>query len=481
LLEESQAAIVARVRPQEASAPHVPAPATHPTLRHNYLSFIENTAQTLGVMAPTGTMGIILPLLILQAGNATWISFLLTFIAFSLILYCIHRFARHCASAGALATYADVGLGRTVGIIAGWSYVVAMLFGVAGAAPSAAYYLNVFLTHVTGTPGTFARSSLLTALVIGLSWLVAHHDIKLSTKVMLAIEFSSLAIMIAIIGMAMVHTGAWIDRPQLHLEGAKLSGLQFAMVFGFMTLAGFESVTALGEEASHPTRTIPKVIVSCLLPIGVLYLAVIYCLVALGHKNGMPLERMEAPFDAIARQMGISSLGYASSIGIALSYFACTLGSLNAGSRVLYSMAHKGELARKFGDVHPLNATPHRAIALISAIGIVVSVGLLCLKISLIDCINDLTQLASFGFIGAYFLVCLALPSYLKKRGILRTLDAVISSLALVILGAVLGFSVFPMPPAPLRYLPYIFILMMLVGASISFGYLRTNDAKNAT
>ena len=105
------------------------APETRQTLRHNYLSFIENTAQTLGVMAPTGTMGIVLPLLIMQAGNATWISFLLTFIAFSLILYCIYRFARHCATAGALATYADVGLGKTVGMIAGWSYVVAMFFG----------------------------------------------------------------------------------------------------------------------------------------------------------------------------------------------------------------------------------------------------------------------------------------------------------------------------------------------------------------
>ena len=56
-----------------------------PTLRHNYLSFIEDTALTLGVMAPTGTCGIVLPLLIAKGGNATWLIFLLTLVAFSLI------------------------------------------------------------------------------------------------------------------------------------------------------------------------------------------------------------------------------------------------------------------------------------------------------------------------------------------------------------------------------------------------------------
>jgi amino acid transporter len=476
-----QAAIVAPVSEEAISSAATAAPKPGTTLRHNYLSSIENAAQSLGVMAPTGTIGIILPLLVIQAGNATWISFLLTFIAFSLILYCIHRFATQYASAGALSTYAELGLGRSMGIIAGWSYVVAMGVGVASAAPSAAYYANVFLTHVSGTPGTFLRGIFLTTLVIVVAWLVSHHDIKLSTKVMLAIEFGSVAIMVLIIGLAMTRSGAWVDKPQLHLEGAKLSGFQFAMVFGFMTLSGFESVTALGEEAAHATRTIPRVIVSCLVPIGLLYLVVIYCLVSLGHKNGLALEQLEAPFDAIARQMNLGALGYASSLGIALSYFACTLGSLNAGSRVLYAMAQKGEFASQFGKAHPVNSTPHRAIALLSVIGIAAPGALLLGRVSLVDCVNDLTQLASFGFIGAYFLVCLALPFYLRQRGVLRTADAVISAVALIILGAVLGFSVLPLPPAPLRYLPYIYVVIMVGGVAASFGYLRKSGSPDVS
>ena len=76
-------------------------------LRHNYLSFIEDTAQTLGVMAPTGTIGIILPLLIARAGNTTWITFSITLIAFSLILFCVYRFSQSFASNGSLNVIKD--------------------------------------------------------------------------------------------------------------------------------------------------------------------------------------------------------------------------------------------------------------------------------------------------------------------------------------------------------------------------------------
>ncbi|HEY0702950.1 MAG TPA: APC family permease [Candidatus Acidoferrales bacterium] len=447
-------------------------------LRHNYLSFIEDTAQTLGVMAPTGTIGIILPLLIARAGNTTWITFSITLVAFSLILFCIYRFSQNLASAGALASFADAGLGRWGGIIAGWAYIGAMGFGVASAAPSSAYYADLFVTQITGAPVSLLRGALITSAVILVAALVAYRDIKLSTKLMLAIEFGSLAVIIAIVAFAMFRTSAWIDRPQLHLEGARLPGFQYALVFGFMTLAGFESVTALGSESTHAKRTIPKVILSCLVPIGLLYLVVIYCLVALARKNGMVFDTLNAPFDTIARGMHLASLGYLSSVGIALSYFACTLGSMNAGARVLYSMARRHQFLPRFGVAHPRNATPSRSILLLTVVGAALPVTLLAFRVPLADCVNYLTQLTSYGFISSYFLVCLALPFYLKRKNILRTFDAVIAVAALLILTVVLALSVFPLPDEPWRYLPYVFFAVVLLGTAISWKCLRGSNSK---
>jgi amino acid transporter len=441
------------------------------SLRHNYLSYVENVAQTLGTMAPTGTMGIILPLLIARAGNASWLSFLLILTAFSLILYCIYRFAEFSASAGALATYADAGLGRWAGAVTGWAYLAAMGFGVASIAPSSAYYADVVIARLTGVPGGVARGAGITAVVLVAAWAIAHHDIKLSTKVTIAIECTSLTVMIAIVGLAMVRNHAWIDAPQLHLIGANFIGIQSVLVFGFMTLAGFESVTALGEEASKPRRTIPSVIVWCMFPVGLLYLVMIYCLLALARKNGIALERVDAPFDSIARSMNLPSLGIISSVGIALSYFACALGSLNAGARVLYSMAQRKLFAARFGQAHPVNATPHRAIALISVLAFASPLAMLSRKVTLTDCINVVTQLTSFGYIGAYCMVCVALPFFLRRRNLLRGFDAAIATAATVILGAVLGLSVFPVPPPPWRYLPYLFLAFVAAGSAISWLY----------
>ena len=84
-----------------------------------------------------------------------------------------------------------------------------------------------------------------------------------------------------------------------------------------------------------------------------------------------------------------------------------------------------------------------------------------------------MTQLTSYGFITSYFLVCLALPFYLWRGKMLRRFDLIVSCAALLILTVVLGLSVFPVPDAPWRYLPYIFLAFVLLGFGISSLYLR--------
>src|ERR1700678_4787259 len=117
-----------------------------------------------------------------------------------------------------------------------------MGFGVASVAPSSAYYADLVITQITGAPGTIARGAIVTCAVIIVAALIAYRDIKLSTKLMLAIEFASLAAIILIVALAMFHNSAWIDRSQLHLEGARLPGFQYALVFGFIPLPGSETV-----------------------------------------------------------------------------------------------------------------------------------------------------------------------------------------------------------------------------------------------
>jgi len=145
-------------------------------------------------------------------------------------------------------------------------------------------------------------------------------------------------------------------------------------------------------------------------------------------------------------------------------------------------MAQRHQIAPRFGIAHPVNATPYRAIVLLTVIGIAIPVTLLALHVSLADCINYVTQLTSYGFITSYFLVCLSLPFFLRRKKLLRSVDILFSAAALLILSVVLTLSVFPVPNVPWRYLPYLFLATVLLGTAISSFYMwRNRVSSNAS
>ena len=452
-------------------------PDGDPTLRRNSLSGFENVAQTLGTMAPTGCLGVIVPLVIGKTGNGSWLLMLGVMLVYLLILFNINVFATRCASAGGLGTFASLGLGPKAGTLTKWVYVVAMGFGVASSAPSAAYYGCLLINQYGGIPNTALLGAGVSSAVVLAAWWTAYRDMKLSSDVMIVIEVTSLTVMIAIIAVAMVHQGPWIDRPQLTLAGATPRGFSAGVVITFIIMGGFESATTLGEESRDAQRSIPRAILQCVLPLGLLYVVMTYLVTGLGRKFGFTLDQLEAPFDTLARALHLPWLGSLSSAGVALSYFACTLGSMNAGARALYSLSEDRLFFRKVGIAHPRNATPHRAIAILGVLSVATPALLLASHVSLLNVVDYLSEIAALGFIAAYFMVCLAAPFFLAKAKSLSWRGIVASSLALLLLAIVLVQSIYPIPDAPDCYLPYAFLAAVGAGLAFSWWFSRQNDA----
>ena len=73
------------------------------------------------------------------------------------------------------------------------------------------------------------------------------------------------------------------------------------MVFWLHGAAPDSKASPLWAKKPRTRRTIPRVIVSCLIPVGILYLAMIYCLHRARAQNGLALDQLNAPFDSIAR------------------------------------------------------------------------------------------------------------------------------------------------------------------------------------
>jgi len=72
-------------------------------------------------------------------------------------------------------------------------------------------------------------------------------------------------------------------------------------------------------------------------------------------------------------------------------------------------------------------------------------------------------SLATYGFIVAYALLCLALPRYLAERGALRPNAQLISWLACGAMFLALVGNLYPVPEGSYGKLPYIYLAADLV------------------
>ncbi len=89
--------------------------------------------------------------------------------------------------------------------------------------------------------------------------------------------------------------------------------------------------------------------------------------------------------------------------------------------------------------------------------------------------------MGAFGFLGAYFLITLAAPVFVKKRNELKGKDIAVcvAAVALMLIPAV--GSVYPVPDPPVRYFPYIFLGYLLIGgARVAWLRLRAPRATAA-
>jgi amino acid transporter len=137
-------------------------------------------------------------------------------------------------------------------------------------------------------------------------------------------------------------------------------------------------------------------------------------------------------------------------------------------------MAQHMILPRHLGRAHPDNRTPHVAITVYIIIMLVVPLILEGFTNPL-TAFGDAGTLAAFGFLTAYYLISIAAPVYLKKRGELRRRHVVVSLLAgLFLLVPTIG-SFYPVPAWPVNSFPYIFLAYMLVGSGWLFAVSRRN------
>lgn len=431
-------------------------------LRAHALTSLETLAQSVANIAPTGTPTLVIPLVFALAGAGTWLAYLISVVGILFVALAINVFAKRSASPGALYTYAAEGLGPAWGVLTGWALFIAYVGTGAAVTTGFSNYGNVIVEAVSGHK---LPSVIFIALSVASAWLVAHRDIKLSARLVLYLEFASIALILLLIGASLVRHGLTLDREQLSLKGLSLSNLRVGLVLATFSYVGFEGATALGSEARDPLKSIPRAVLLSSVLLGVLFVLSSYVEVQAFHGEAVALDKSPAPLHVVAGKVGLPFLGYLIDVGAAVSFFSCVLASINAGARVLFFMSRHGFFPGALAGTHREHATPHLAVAVTAVLTFAAS-GILSLRgAGDFDIYGWVGTVATIAFVLVYIAILVAAPLYLRRRGELTAWHLVSAVVGILFLANGLAGNFYPAPDPPLNWLAYLAVGLVLAGA----------------
>lgn len=444
-------------------------------LKATCLSFPEILSQSVANISPTLTPVIIVPLVFASAGQGTWLAYLFATVGLVLVGTNINQFTRRSTSPGALYAFVTRGLGVSLGFLCGWCLILAYtLTGMAVMAGSVNYaglLLDSMHCHVPPVV-LFAAGS------FGV-WLIAFKDIQLSTRIMLVLEGVSMLLILVLGGIVLSRHGSWIDRAQFDFGAMDLAGLKTGLILAIFSFVGYESASTLGEEARNPLVNIPRSVLLSALISGFFFMLTAY--VAVCGFKGLPisLTSSTAPFNDLAQSVGVAYFGVLISICAVVSLFACTLASVNAAARVLFQMGRHGILHSTMGSAHRTNLTPHHAVTFSCLLVLLLPALLLYKGRGLLDILNDLSTISTFGFLLAYVLISIAAPLYLRRIGQLSVKSVVFAVASVLFMTPPIIATVYPTPAAPADKFPFYFLTYLAVGG-LWFMALRARDSGQA-
>jgi amino acid transporter len=436
-------------------------------LRSNCLNFKELLAQNIALISPTMTAALIVPLMFGTTGSISWLSYGLGAVLVLFVALSLNQFAKRTTNSGSMYSYAMSGLGFGGGSLCGWCLLWAYLFiGLAGTTGFTIFATTLLqMIHVSVPP------VILFAFCLGSCFYIAYKDIKISTLITLGLEVFSCAFIILLAFIVLGHHHFAIDSSQFNFKGTSLLTLGMGTVVAIFSLVGFESSTAFGEEAVNPLKTIPRSIIWSLIITASFFIFITYVEVqgTAGYKD--TLDKIDAPLNVLAQMYGVPYLQPILSLGAMVSFFALASSCMNAGARVMYAMGRHDFFPQNTSYAHAKHGTPHVALIVMAIVMFtVVSVAygfLVTNGMAVLDEFNDAGTMGAFGFVGAYTLIVLAAPFFLKKRGELKAQHIILCVVAMALMLIPIVGSVWPVPSPPVNYFPYAFV------AYLWFGILR--------
>jgi amino acid transporter len=176
------------------------------------------------------------------------------------------------------------------------------------------------------------------------------------------------------------------DKPSSVIAPHSFSAILVQACVAILLLVGFESVTAMGEEAKNPKKDIGRAVLLSLAIQGAVCYLFEYFAANYFLNSGYTMSNAGASGAPIGDMMvlvgtwvfGSYSAGKAfmliEAFTVFLALIGTTLSCMNTGARVTYAMGRDEEVPTQFGLLHGRTLSPHRAVWFLAGISIVVGI-----------------------------------------------------------------------------------------------------------
>src|SRR6266436_667163 len=295
--------------------------------------------------------------------------------------------ARVKTTAGGFYSYISYGLGREVGIGAGYGSVLAYSVFEASLAGGFAFFLNAKLKDF-GVDVGWPWLALFMVLLISV---LTYFDVRLSTIVLAAGLITEVVMLVIFDGFMFAHghIPAAAINPVNAFKALPASGsgsgaiaagaIGVGLFFAFWSWVGFEMAPNYGEESKNPKRNVPRALYISVIGLGIFYILTSWAPFA-GYSS-IHAAAVQATSNAASYYIAPANAIAGRWVGSLLSYliitgsFACGMAFHNTTSRYFCSLGREGLLPRALGKTHPHYRSPYIASIVQSVIAAIIVVG----------------------------------------------------------------------------------------------------------
>lgn len=346
------------------------------------LKLWQAIAISVGFMAPVLAMSLNGIGVAGLVGSAVPLVFLIAFAGVGAVAYGFVRLTSYFNHAGSIYGLVGITVGPRAGFFGGWALLGTYVFFAACTLASCGVFLEAFLLQIgfESGPNWLIVALLAAALVLALN----IRESATAANVLLLIGGIGIAAMLVLASviLARVGTGSAPGAQRLDLVATFTPGdtplgtLMAASVFAFLSWAGFESCSSLGEETENPRRNIPRAIAGAVVLGGLLY---VFMMFAQTVGFGTDPAGVEAFAGSVSSITDLAAAYVGQWFAVVLAFcalavaLASTIGSTAAAGRLLYALARDGFGPGQLGRLGK-HGVPSNAV-----IVVVVAAFLLCL------------------------------------------------------------------------------------------------------